>query len=128
MSDDMIERVAGVLFDRDFNGEFGGGAAARMIFGKNRITYAEVVKGVEDGTYTESSLSRHRASARAVIAAMREPTEAMARCEPYESQFPEDTSETVKQSWRDEYANIWRSMIDTALAVVDSSTVEEKPR
>lgn len=53
--------------------------------------------------------------ARAAIGAMREPTEEMARNEAHESTFPPDTEESIKQSWRDEYAKIWTAMIDAAL-------------
>lgn len=64
---------------------------------------------------TPSTRDGFIAAMRAAIEAMREPTVAMERCEPYESQFPPDTSESVKQSWRDEYGKIWRHMIDAAL-------------
>jgi hypothetical protein len=69
---DLVEKIAAVLFDHKFNGQFGGGVAARMLFGKDRITYAEVLKGVEDGTYAESSLSDARNEACAVLSCIEE--------------------------------------------------------
>lgn len=74
--DSMVEKVAAALFDRQHNGKFSH-AVTMALFGKKRITYAEVAKGVEDGVYVESCLSKVRADARAAISAMREPTEEM---------------------------------------------------
>lgn len=101
----MVERVAAALFDRQFNGEFGGGITCRMLFGRDRITYAEVAKGVEDGTYTESCLSRARTDAHAAIEAMREPTKEMIGAREVPGVLEGSDTRLV-----------WMAMIDAALA------------
>lgn len=65
----------------------------------------------DDGTLTDEN---ELVLAVAAIHAMREPTETMCRNEVYESGFRPGTSEYIKQSWRNEYAKIWRAMIDAA--------------
>lgn len=69
---------------------------------------------LEHGTWDKAILARSFLSAiesAGLVIVPREPTEEMVRCEPYESQFPPDTSESIKQSWRDEYAKIYRAML-----------------
>lgn len=66
---------------------------------------------------TRALLSTLEAEGYAIV--KREPTEEMLRTKRFESEFPPDISESVKQSWRDEYAKIWASMLAASPKLTD---------
>lgn len=102
---EMVEKVASVLFDQEYSGPYSK-VLTHAIFGCDKITYAEVKLGIENGLYTAAALSNVHALARATIEAMREPTKEMLEA---------GWEHTDDPCWREDVAEAWRAMIDAAL-------------